>query len=135
MVNTNTHLPVLIVAFPTDTLVFGTVIYISIFCSVPAILRRAGRAEIGLSIVQTVAIDMVHEQIAGDSEYLTMHEYLTLSAIFDFDRTNSVKSPSLFDCAPFMLGQAPVIIRIDDCVLAPGQRDSAESVAVAGPAI
>ena len=84
-VNANTRLPVLIVAFPTDTLVFGAVIYISIFCSVPAILRRAGRAKIGLSIVQTVSIDMVHEQIVGYSEYLTMHEYLTLSAIFDFD--------------------------------------------------
>ena len=80
-VNANTHLPALIFAFPTDTLVFGTVSYIRIFCSVPAILRGSGWAQIGISIVQAVAVDVIHEQMVGDSAYLTMHEYLTLFSI------------------------------------------------------
>jgi len=60
-VNANSRLPEPLVAFPANTLVFRTGSSICVFCSVLDILRGRGWAQINLSIVQLVVIDVIHE--------------------------------------------------------------------------
>jgi len=75
---------------------------------------------------------VIHEHIVWYFEYLSVHVDLTFSAVSCLYHTYSVVTIAApAGGIPFMLGQALIIIRIDDCVLALSQRDSAEGVAVA----
>jgi len=99
-------------------------------------LRGGGRAKIGLSIVKAVAIDVIHEHIVWYFKYLAVHVELAFCAVSGLYGTYSVVATAgPAGGIPFMLGQAPVIVGIDDCILALGQRDSAEGVPVANPSI
>lgn len=95
-------------------------------------MRRSCRAKIGISIIKAVAINMIYEHIVRYFKYLAVHVEPAFGAVFDFHCTYSVvatfTSPG---GVPFILRQAPVIVRINDCKLALSQRDSAEGVAVA----
>ena len=53
----------------------------------------------------------------------------------DTPPTNCIIIAKMFGCAPFVFRQTPVIVGIDDCVLALCQRDSAEGVAIADPPV
>jgi len=134
-VNCDFRFPEPVSTVPGNALVFRAECSTCIFSSVLAILGISGLTQIDLSIVQAIAIDMVNKQMVGDPAYLTMHKYLALFSIFVPDITGCVKIPPLFNCVPFVLGQPPVVIRIDDSILAPGQRDSAEGVPVANPPV
>jgi hypothetical protein len=134
-VNFDFRFPELVSTVPGNALVFRAECSTCIFSSVLAILGISSLAKIGLAIVQTIAIDMVNKQVVGNLAYLTMHEYLALFSIFIPDTTGGIKISALLDSAPFVFRQAAVIVRIDDCVLALCQRDSAEGVPVANPPI
>ena len=84
-VNANLRLPKFIAAVSGNALVFGTEGSVPAFCLIAVILSLSGRAQIGISIVQAVTIDVIHEQMVGESSYLPMHEYLAMFSIFGFD--------------------------------------------------
>ena len=131
----NPCLPKFIAAVSGNALVFGTEGFVPAFCLIAVILSLSGRTQIGISIIQAVAIDVIHEQMVGEFAYLTMHEYLATFSIFGFDRTYSVRTFSFCSYVPFVFRQAPVIVRVDDCILALRQRYPAEGVAVANPPV
>ena len=78
-------LPEPLFTVPGNALVFGAEGFVLVFRLISAVLSDSCRAKIRLAIVQTVAVDMVHEQIVGDSADLTVHEYLTPFSIFGSD--------------------------------------------------
>ena len=77
-VSANPRSPAFSVAVPPNTLILGTVGSIPAFRSIAVVLRDRRGAQIGLTIVQTVTINMIYEQMIGNLEHLAMHQDLAL---------------------------------------------------------
>ena len=95
-------------------------------------------AEIGLSIVQRVAIYMVDEHIIGDPGDFSVHPDNLLFGVWPWpNESNGAEGFAFSACSsvPFVLSQAVVIVRIDDCVFSTCKRDSAKCVSIAQPTI
>lgn len=71
----------------------------------------------------------------GCFDNLAVHKEHRAIATFGRLCAHSVVTAGPADYVPFVHGQTPVILRIDDSVLAPRQRYPAEGIAVANPAI
>lgn len=80
-------------------------------------------------------INMVHKHIIRDFEYLAVHGKLTLFSVSGSGTSGCIESSAHFNGVPFVFGQMIVIVGIDDCVFALGQRYAAEGIAVSNPAI
>ena len=132
MIKLDVRSPGLYTLVPRDAFVFRSVSSISVFRPVPNILCGSSRAKICRSIIKAVAVDMIYEHIVRYFKYLAVHVEPPFGAVFGFHCTYSVvatfTSPGGI---PFILRQAPVIVGIDDCILALCERDSAEGIAIA----
>ena len=130
-VKANTSLPAPFLTSPCNALIFGTEGSVLSFRLISGVLSGSRRAQVRLAIVQSLAINMVYEQMIGYFDYFTVHGDPLSFGVVDTPPTNCIIIAKMFGCTPFVPRQAPVIIGIDDCILALGQRDSAEGVAVA----
>lgn len=88
-----------------------------------------------LSVVQAVAIGMVHDHIVRDFEYLAVHGKLALFSVLGRDSPGGVKSAAHFCDVPFVFDQVGVIVGVDDGVLALTQWYPAKGIAVPNPPI
>jgi hypothetical protein len=93
------------------------------------------RAEICLSIVQAVAIDMVNKHIVRDFEYRAVHRKVSVSYTIDGGPSTCVKCFAVGIGVPFVSGEMPVIIWVYECIFTSRQPNSAEGIAVANPPI
>lgn len=100
------------------------------------VLRVCGFSEIGAAIVNAVMVYMV-----GDSAFANLNDFpvhlndVVLGGISDWLVAYGVETASMFSARPFVFPEAVVVGRIDYGVGRLGEADSAESVAVAQPAI
>lgn len=105
------------------------------FPSVALVLSARSWAQIGFSIVQPIAVDMIDEHVIGDFEHLAVQVEPVPFAFLRNNRMNRVKGRAAFDRKPFVSGKPEEIIRIDEGVLALGQSYPAERIAVPKPPI
>lgn len=66
----------------------------------------------------------------GYFDYLAMHGDPASFRAFDTLPKDCIIIAIMFSCTPFVFRQTPVIIGIDDCILALSQRDPTEGVAI-----
>ena len=92
-------------------------------------------AKVGLSIVESVAIDVVHEHSRRDAEDLTVHRKLTMFSIFGFGNPDGVEGFAPSGGMPFVFDKVEIIVGVHDGEFALGERYAAKGVAVAKPAI
>lgn len=104
--------------------------------SVPDVLRVRRGAEVGLTIVKAVMVDVVAEHAGRDSDDQMVH--LEVPAFFFLavgQRVHGVPGVRALVGVPFDPAKPVVVFGIDEGELALGQRDASERVAVAHPAI
>lgn len=102
----------------------------------PDILRPAGRAEIGLSIIQAIVIYMVAIHPRQHGNHQVVHLQISSRLFFAVgERVNGVKGVDALVGVPFIFLQTVVILRINDGEFAKRQRYPAERIAVANPPI
>lgn len=99
------------------------------FPSVALILSARGWTEVGFSIIKPIAVDMIYKHIVGDFAYLAVHE-MAASFAPSVNRANRIKCRAAFEGEPFISSEPEITVRIDDGVLALGQRYPAERIAV-----
>ena len=80
-------------------------------------------------------VNMVNKHIIRDFYYTAVYRKMTSFAIFIHNPTDGVETSVHFCGIPFVFGEPPVIIGINDGIFALGEGDSAEGVAVADVAI
>ena len=93
--------------------------------SVVSVLSGGGRAQVGLAVVKAVVVDVIDNHIIGDSEHFAVHGEPVPFALFE-NRANRIEGRAAFYGVPIALGEPEIIVRIDDGVLALGQRYPAE---------
>ena len=101
---------------------------------VPGVLRDGSQAQIGLTVVETVVVDVIDKHIIGGFEHVAVHVEPVSFAPFS-GRANRVGGQAAFGGEPFVSGKPEKIVRIDDSELALGQRYPAERIAVPKPPI
>ncbi|OHB80330.1 MAG: hypothetical protein A2Z25_00355 [Planctomycetes bacterium RBG_16_55_9] len=102
----------------------------------PDVLGVRGDAEVDLAIVEAVVVDVIAKHAGRDVDDQVVH--LEVFAFFLFavgERVDGVPGVATPVGVPFELSQPGVVFRIDEGELAPGQRDAAEWIAVAHPAV
>ena len=103
---------------------------------VPAVLLPGGGPEIGLAIVEAVAVDMVALEAVGNIGNLAMHtDCFSPFAFFGRGGPDGIKFIVNSRSGPFILAQPVIVVRIDDGEFALGQGYLPEGVAVAQQAV
>jgi len=127
--------PAFFPAVPGDAFVSGGA-GLSDSSGVAIILGAGGRADIGLSVVQAVMIDVVRHHTGRDLHYLAVHvNGDTASVSAERGVALGVEGVAVFGDVPFVLVQSLVIFGIHDGEFALGQAYPAKGVAVAKPTI
>lgn len=103
--------------------------------TVAYILRDGGGAEVGFPIVEPDAIDVVADHILGNINNLAMHPDFSSLLIESPSPASSIRAGWTSGQVPVEFAQMFVVLRIDDCVLAPSQRNPPERIAVMQAAI
>lgn len=106
------------------------------FPTVTHILGMGRRSEIGLPVVQTVAVNMIDKHIIGDFEHFAVHHKPKSFAVSVDDSADCVEGIAApLDGVPFVSGKVRIIVRIHYRVLPLTQRHPVERIAVSNPAI
>lgn len=101
-----------------------------------AVLCAGGEAEVGLSVVEAVVVNMVDEQAGGVVHYLAVHvNIFGLSFFVARGVSLGVKSGGEFCGVPIILYQARVIFGVNDGEFASREGYAAKGVAEANPPI
>jgi len=103
---------------------------------VPDVLRVRGGAQVGLSVVEAVMVDVVGEHAGRHVDDHVVHlEVFAFCVLAVGERVYGVPSVRALVGVPLDRSQALVVLGIDDGELALRQRDSPEGIAIAQPAI
>ena len=129
------NMPLLHALVPIYPLVFRTA-FSSVFPTVTHILGMGRRSEIGLPVVQTVAVNMIDEHIVGDFEHFAVHLKLKSFAVSIDDSADCVEGiAATLDGVPFVSGKVRIIVRVHYRVLPLTQRHPVERIPVSNQAI
>lgn len=128
------NMPLLHTLVPIYPLVLRTALS-SVFPTVTHILGMGRRSEIGLPVVQTVAVNMIDEHIIGDFEHFAVHHKPKSFAVSGDDSADCVEGEAAPHGVPFVSGKVRIIVRIHNRVLPLTQRHPVERIAVSNPAI
>ena len=78
-------------------------------------MRGFAWTEVGFSVVEAVAVDVVHQDAVRDSQNGAVHEYA-----FFADGTDCVGASNAYAGAPFVFYERPVVIGVYYCVFGLG---------------
>jgi hypothetical protein len=92
-------------------------------------------AQICLSIVEAVAIDMIDEHAFRGLKDSAVHRKVAFSNAIYSGPSSGVESPAVRIGVPLVFGEAIVIFGVDDGELAPCEWYASEGVAVAEEAV
>jgi hypothetical protein len=122
--------PALRLALVRNAFVLRGTLLVGVFESVTGVLGRRGRTQVGAAIVVAVVVDVIDDESRGHGQDVTMHGAVTGLAIRGADTAGGVEGSAAVPDVPFVLGETFMVGGIDDGVLALGQGDAAEGVAV-----
>ncbi len=98
----------------------------------PDVLGVGCGAEVGLSIVEAIMVDMVTAQAIGEVQDKVVHTHIFSLFLFSVrQRPNSVKGVDTFADVPFILDQPVVILGVNNGEFALRQGYPPEGVAIA----
>jgi hypothetical protein len=95
------YTPFLFVFHPVKPFVFRTALT-SIFLSVAYVLGLSCGAEIGLSVIKAVAVNMIDVHIIRDLEYNAVHVGAVPFAFFGYNTSDGVEGSAALDGVPFV---------------------------------
>lgn len=106
------------------------------FGRVADVLRMGGGAEVCSAVVESVAVNVVDEEVGWNVEYLAVHfdgAFFLCDGVPDLSLC--VIGESAFVCVPFVYAESRVVFGVHDSEFALGEGDFSEGVAEAKASI
>ena len=97
---------------------------------VAGVLGLRADSQVAFCVVYAVMVNMVANKAFGGVGDLAVH-----ADVFARMFSEGIVSGTLFGGAPFVFVNAGVIVRVNDCEFALGQRDSSERITIAETAV